>query len=136
MIDDSQKHSHQHSHQHSYQHRCVARIVTLSIRAKAETLDWAWWRIQNTIMWLSLNVKLNSKSFKTDLAKNFLYNSSEDEKINVSKQDDMYTDFWTWLSSETKLFLNTTRLLHLCWQHHCCWCLWYAKWKASYLSIL
>ncbi len=45
-------------------------------------------------MWLSLNVELNSKSFKTDLAKNFLYDWSESEKIKISRQDDMYTDLW------------------------------------------
>ncbi len=77
------------------------------------TLDWAWHRIQNTIMWLSLNVESNSKSFKTDLAENFLYDWSESEKIETSRQDDMYIDFWAWLSSETKLFLQTARLLHL-----------------------
>ncbi len=46
-------------------------------------------------MWLSLNAELNSKSFKTDLAENFLYNWSESKKIETSKQDDMYTNFWT-----------------------------------------
>ncbi len=45
-------------------------------------------------MWLSLNVKLNSKSFKTNLEENFLYDWSENEKIKISRQDDMYTDFW------------------------------------------
>ncbi len=45
-------------------------------------------------MWLFLNVELNSKSFKTDLAKNFLYDWSESEKIETNKQDDMYTNFW------------------------------------------
>ncbi len=44
-------------------------------------------------MWLSLNIELNSKSFKTDLAENFLYNWSENEKIKTSRQDDIYTDF-------------------------------------------
>ena len=58
------------------------------------TLDWAWRRIQNTIMWLFLNVELNSKSFKTDLAENFLYNWSKNEKIETSKQNNMYTDLW------------------------------------------
>ncbi len=43
-------------------------------------------------MWLSLNVESNSKSFKTDLAENFLYNWSESERIEIRKQDDMYTD--------------------------------------------
>ncbi len=62
-------------------------------------------------MWLSLNVELNSKSFKTDLAENFLYDWSEDEKIETSRQDNMYTDFWAQLSSKTKLFLQTARLL-------------------------
>ncbi len=61
--------------------------------------------IHDIIMWLFLNVELNSKRFKTDLAENFLYNWSESEKIETSKQDDMYTDFWAWLNSETKLFL-------------------------------
>ncbi len=55
-------------------------------------------------MWLFLNVELNSKSFKTDLAENFLYDWSESEKIETSRQNNMYTDFWAWLSSETKLF--------------------------------
>ncbi len=55
-------------------------------------------------MWLSLNVESNSKSFKTDLAENFLYDWSKSEKIETSKQDDMYTNLWAWLSSETKLF--------------------------------
>ncbi len=45
-------------------------------------------------MWLSLNVELNSKSFKINLTENFLYNWSESEKIETSRQDDMYTDFW------------------------------------------
>ncbi len=45
-------------------------------------------------MWLSLNVKLNSKSFKINLAENFLYDWSESEKIEISKQDNIYTDFW------------------------------------------
>ena len=58
-----------------------------------KTLDWAWCKIQNIIMWLSLNIELNSKSFKTDLAENFLYNWSENEKIKTSRQDDIYTDF-------------------------------------------
>jgi len=66
----------------------------LLIRAKVKTLDWAWRKIQNTIMWLSLNVELNLKSFKTDLAENFLYDWSKNEKIKISKQDDIYTDFW------------------------------------------
>ncbi len=87
-------------------------------------------------MWLSLNVKLNSKSFKTDLAENFLYDWSENEKIETSKQDDMYTDFWARLSSETKLFLWTVKLLHLYWWYHCCKHSWYAEWKAFYLSVL
>ncbi len=78
-------------------------------------------------MWLSLNVESNSKSFKTDLAENFLYDWSENEKIETSKQDDMYTDFWAWLSSETKLFLQTARLLHLYWQHYCHKRSWYAE---------
>ncbi len=64
-------------------------------------------------MWLSLNVKLNSKGFKTDLAENFLYDWSESEKIETNKQDDMYTNLWAWLSLKTKLFLQTARLLHL-----------------------
>ncbi len=68
------------------------------------TLDWAWCRIQNTIIWLFLNVKSNSKSFKIDLAENFLYDWSESEKIETSKQDDMYTDLWAWLSLKIKLF--------------------------------
>ncbi len=55
-------------------------------------------------MWLFLNVELNSKSFKTDLAENFLYNWSENEKIETSKQNDMYINLWAWLSSETRLF--------------------------------
>ena len=58
---------------------------------------------------------MNSKSFKTDLAENFLYDWSESEKIETSKQNDMYTDLWAWLSLETKLFLQTARLLHLYW---------------------
>ncbi len=45
-------------------------------------------------MWLFLNVELNSKSFKTDLAENFLYNWSKNEKIETSKQNNMYTDLW------------------------------------------
>ncbi len=45
-------------------------------------------------MWLSLNVKLNSKSFKINLAENFLYDWSENEKIETSKQNDMYTNLW------------------------------------------
>ncbi len=44
-------------------------------------------------MWLSLNIKLNSKSFKINLAENFLYDWSESEKIETNKQNDMYTDF-------------------------------------------
>ncbi len=36
-------------------------------------------------MWLSLNVELNSKSFKTDLAENFLYDWSENKKIETSR---------------------------------------------------
>jgi len=68
--------------------------TSLSIRVRVRTLDWAWRKIQNIIMWLSLNVESNSKSFKTDLAKNFLYDWSENEKIETSKQDDMYTDLW------------------------------------------
>ncbi len=36
-------------------------------------------------MWLSLNVKLNLKSFKTDLAENFLYDWSENKKIETSR---------------------------------------------------
>ncbi len=64
-------------------------------------------------MWLFLNVKLNSKSFKINLAENFLYDWSESEKIKTSKQNDMYIDLWAWLSSETKLFLQTARFLHL-----------------------
>ncbi len=36
-------------------------------------------------MWLSLNVELHSKSFKTDLAENFLYDWSESEKIEINK---------------------------------------------------
>jgi len=67
--------------------------TSLSIKVKVRTLDWAWRRIQNTIMWLSLNVKLNSKSFKINLTENFLYDWSENEKIETSKQDDMYTNF-------------------------------------------
>ncbi len=63
-------------------------------------------------MWLFLNVKSNSKSFKTDLAKNFLYDWSESEKIAISRQNDMYTDLWTRLSLKTKLFLQTVRFLH------------------------
>ena len=55
-----------------------------------KTLNWAWCKIQNIIMWLSLNVKSNSKSFKINLAENFLYNWSESEKIKTSKQDDCY----------------------------------------------
>ena len=61
---------------------------------KARTLDWAWRKIQNTIMWLFLNVESNSKSFKTDLTENFLYNWSKNEKIETSKQNNIYTDFW------------------------------------------
>jgi len=110
--------------------------TSLSIKAKARTLDWAWRRIQNTIMWLSLNVKLNSKSFKTDLAENFLYDWSESEKIETSRQDDMYTDLWARLNSETKLFLQTARLFHLYWQRHYHKCSWYTEWRTSYLSIL
>ncbi len=87
-------------------------------------------------MWLSLNVKLNSKSFKTDLAENFLYDWSENEKIETSKQDDIYTDLWAWLSSKIKLFLQTARLFHLYWWHNCRRHSWYAEWKTSYLSIL
>ncbi len=45
-------------------------------------------------MWLFLNVKLNSKSFKINVAKNFLYDWSESEKIETSKQNDMYTNLW------------------------------------------
>ncbi len=67
--------------------------TSLSIKVKVRTLDWAWRRIQNTIMWLSLNVKLNSKSFKINLTENFLYDWSKNEKIETSKQDDMYTNF-------------------------------------------
>ncbi len=55
-------------------------------------------------MWLFLNVELNLKSFKTDLVKNFLYDWSEDEKIDASRQDDIYTNFWMQFSSKTKLF--------------------------------
>ena len=55
-------------------------------------------------MWLFLNVKLISKSFKINEAENFLYDWSENEKIETSKQDDIYTDLWAWLSSKTKLF--------------------------------
>ncbi len=51
-----------------------------------------------------MNVELNLKSFKTDLAENFLYDWSESEKIETSRQDDMYTDVWSRLSSKTKLF--------------------------------
>ncbi len=87
-------------------------------------------------MSLSLNVESNSKSFKTDLAENFLYDWSESEKIETSKQDDMYTDFWAWLSSKTRFFSRTAKLLHLYWQRHCRRHSWYAEWKASYLSIL
>ncbi len=87
-------------------------------------------------MWLFLNVELNSKSFKTDLAENFLYDWSESEKIETSKQDDMYTNFWARLDSETKLFLQTARLLHLYWWRHYRRHLWYAEWRAFYLSIL
>ncbi len=54
-------------------------------------------------MWLSLNVELNSKSFKTDLTENFLYDWSKSEKIETSRQDDMYTDLWARLSSEIRL---------------------------------
>ncbi len=41
-----------------------------------------------------MNVELNLKSFKINLVKNFLYDWSEDEKIETSKQNNMYTDFW------------------------------------------
>ncbi len=44
-------------------------------------------------MWLFLNIKLNLKSFKINVAENFLYDWSESEKIETSKQDDIYTDF-------------------------------------------